>query len=36
MNTSVSMGLEDSRGGDQAPVFAEPWEAQAFALVLRL
>jgi len=36
MNTSVAMGPEDPRGGDQAPVFAEPWEAQAFALVLRL
>ena len=36
MNTSVPTGPKDLSDSDQAPVFAEPWEAQAFALVLRL
>ena len=36
MNTSVPTGPKDPWGSDQALVFAEPWEAQAFALVLRL
>ena len=36
MNSLVSTSLEDFLASDQAPVFAEPWEAQAFALVLRL
>ena len=36
MNASVHTGPKDLPDSDQAPVFAEPWEAQAFALVLRL
>jgi len=36
MKPSVLTGAKDPWGSDQVPVFAEPWEAQAFALVLRL
>ena len=36
MNSLVSTWSENPSASDPAPVFAEPWEAQAFALVLRL
>ena len=36
MNSLGSTSPEHLLASDQAPVFAEPWEAQAFALVLRL
>ena len=36
MNSSVPTLPNDPRASDEEPVFEEPWEAQAFALVLRL
>ena len=36
MNSSVPTLPNDPSAGDEEPVFEEPWEAQAFALVLRL
>ena len=36
MNSSVPTLPNDPSASDEEPVFAEPWEAQAFALVLRL
>ena len=36
MNSSVPTLPNDPSATDEEPVFAEPWEAQAFALVLRL
>ena len=36
MNSLVSTWPEDPSANDQGLVFAEPWEAQAFALVLGL
>ena len=36
MNSSVPTLPNDSSATDEEPVFEEPWEAQAFALVLRL
>ena len=36
MNSSVLTLPNDPRASDEEPVFEEPWEAQAFALVLRL
>mgnify|MGYP003327866433 FL=1 len=36
MNSSVPTLPNDPRASDEGPVFEEPWEAQAFALVLRL
>ena len=36
MNSSVPTLPNDPWASDEEPVFEEPWEAQAFALVLRL
>ena len=36
MNSSVPTLPSDRSATDEEPVFEEPWEAQAFALVLRL
>ena len=36
MNSSVPTLPNDPWASDAEPVFGEPWEAQAFALVLRL
>ena len=36
MNSSVPTLPNDPWASDEKPVFEEPWEAQAFALVLRL
>ena len=36
MNSSVPTLPNDPSASDEEPVFEEPWEAQAFALVLRL
>ena len=36
MNSSVPTLPNDPSATDKEPVFEEPWEAQAFALVLRL
>ena len=36
MNSSVPTLPNDPPATDEEPVFEEPWEAQAFALVLRL
>ena len=36
MNSSVPTLPNDPLASDEEPVFEEPWEAQAFALVLRL
>ena len=36
MNSSVPTLPNDPSATDEEPVFEEPWEAQAFALVLRL
>ena len=36
MNSSVPTIQNDHWSSDEEPVFEEPWEAQAFALVLRL
>ena len=36
MNTAFPSLLHDSGNDDQQPVFAEPWEAHAFAIAVKL